>query len=59
MPELLALLDERLHEMRMAMAQGGDRDAAREIEVLPAVGGEEVGALAPFERQFVPGIGRQ
>jgi len=58
-PELLTLLDQRLDEIGVAMAQGGDRDAAREIEVLPAVGGEEVSALAPLERQFVPGIGRQ
>src|SRR5205807_10227116 len=59
MPELLGLLDHRLDEMRMRVAEHGDGDAAREIEVLLAVVGKEVGALAPLESEIIPSVGRQ
>ncbi len=53
-----ACVVERRDQLRMRVAQSGDGDAAREIEVFPAVGGEKIGALAALERQFVPRIGR-
>src|SRR6185312_2164519 len=58
-PELLCLVGQRLDQVRMGMAERGDGDAAREIEVFLAIGSEEVGTLAPLERQIVPSIGRQ
>ena len=58
MPELLRLLGQPLDEIRMAMAQRGDGDAAGEVEILLAGAGEEIGALAPLERQIGPSIGR-
>src|SRR5437870_5977410 len=59
MPELLRLLDQRRHQMRMRMAEHGDGDAAAEIEIALAFGGEEVGPLAPLQCEVVPSIGRQ
>jgi hypothetical protein len=58
-PELLALVDQRFDQMRMAMAERIDRDARGEIEIALAIGGEEIGPLAPLEREFGPGIGGQ
>ena len=41
------------------MAEAGDGNAAGKIEILLAVGGEEVGALAPLETYIGPSIARQ
>src|SRR6185437_14913096 len=58
-PHLLDLLGQRRDEMRVRMAEHGDGDAGGEIEVFAAVGGEEIGALAPFKGEIVPSISRQ
>jgi hypothetical protein len=57
-PELLALFDQGLDQMRMAMAQRIDRDARGEIQVALAIGGDQIGAFAPLESEFGTGIGR-
>ena len=44
-PELARLLGQRAHQHRMAVAERGDRDAAREVDVHPAV-------LVPDARAF-------
>ena len=58
MPELGGLLLEHPNEMRMGVAQAGDRDAAGEVQIPPAVGGVEIGALAPLEGEIDAPIGR-
>ena len=58
-PQLPRLGDQRLDQMRMGVAEHRHGDAAGEIEEFPAVGGEEIGAVAPLERQIGPSIGRQ
>jgi hypothetical protein len=51
-PELLGLVLHRLHELRMAVAQGGDRDPRHAVEVFLAILGVEAHALASLERQL-------
>ena len=57
-PEFPGLLGHRLDQMRMAMAERGDGDAAREIEKFAAVGGIKIAALAPLGGDVPPAIGR-
>ena len=59
MPELLRLLGQRLHEMRMRVAERGDRHAAREVEIALARRREEIGALPAREGKLAAGIGRK
>ena len=42
-PELAALLDQRLDQMGMAVAQRRDGDAAGEVEIAVAIGGVKIG----------------
>jgi hypothetical protein len=58
-PQPLGLALQRLDEMRMAVTERVHRDAAREIEIGRAVGGEERDALASLERELRAGEGRQ
>src|SRR5205814_7154212 len=57
-PQLLGLLGYCLDQMRMAMAERGNGDAAREIEKFAAVGGVEVAAFATIDADIPPAIGR-
>ena len=57
-PELFRLGLERGDQMRVGVAQRGDRDAAAEIEIASPVGGEEIGSLAAFERDIPSVVGR-
>ena len=56
MPDLVALGGQRRNQMGMAMTEAGDPNAADEIEVARAVGGEEITALAPFEGEVGPHV---
>ena len=56
-PELLGLRLQRGDQVRMRMAEHVDRDAAHEVEIAPAVGGEEPRALASLEGEVGPGVG--
>ncbi len=58
-PELAALLAQRLDEVRMRIAERRDRDATAEIEVTIAVLGEEPDTLAAIEDEIGAGIGGQ
>jgi len=58
-PELLALLDQRRDEMRVRVAEHGDRDAAGEIEIAATVRRRQIGAFAFFKDEIVPSISRQ
>jgi hypothetical protein len=58
-PELGGLLLQRRDQMRMRVAERVHRDAGGEIEIALAVLGEEVGPLAPLERDIGPVVGRQ
>ena len=53
-PELAGLLGQRGDEMRVAVAERVDGDAAAEIEVALAVVGDQPAALAPLEGQGRP-----
>ena len=57
MPELARLLGQRRYEMRMAMPERIDRDAACEIEIAIAVRGVEPAALASLESERRAGEG--
>ena len=59
MPELAALVDERLDEMGMAVAQTADRDARAKIEIAGPIGRLEPAALASREGHIGARIGRQ
>src|SRR6185437_16128188 len=48
-----------LDQMGMGMAQGGDGNAAAEIQIFAPVGGDEIGAFAPLERHIGPSVSRQ
>ena len=50
-PEPGGLLGQRRDQMRMAVAERVDRDAAGEIEITLAVGGDQPAAFAALERQ--------
>ena len=50
-PELVGLLGQRRDQMRMAVAERIDGDAAGEIEIALAVGVDQPDALAPLEGQ--------
>ena len=54
-PEFCRLLLQGRNQMRVAMAQRIDRNAAREIEVALAVGPDQPGALAALEGEVGPG----
>ena len=56
-PELLALLGQRLDEMGMGMADADDGNAGAEIEIFLAVRRVEPGALAPLESEIEARIG--
>src|SRR5262249_23632545 len=56
---LLCLRRQGRHEMRMRVAQNVDRDSAAEIEESLPGSRENVGAFAPFECDFGPGVGRE
>src|SRR5882762_8045031 len=58
MPELLRLGGNRFDQVRMAMTERGDGDAAGEVEEFAAVGGIEIATLAPFDGDVPPAIGR-
>ena len=58
-PDLLALLGQRLDEMGMRIAQRRDRDAAAEIEISRAVGVREPGPFTFLEGDVGARIGRQ
>ncbi len=58
-PQLLALTDQRIDQMGMGVAERGHRDSRGEIEIALALRGEQIGALAPLEREIDPGIDRQ
>ena len=58
MPQLLGLLGDRVDQMRVAVAERGDGDAAGEIEKLAAVGGVKIAAFAPLGGDVPPAIGR-
>jgi hypothetical protein len=58
-PDLFRLLRQRLDEMRMRMAERGDGDATREVEITLARLRKEKGSLAPREGQSAAGIGRK
>jgi hypothetical protein len=45
--------------MRMGVAKRGYGDAAAEIEILAAVGRNEIGAFTPLERYVGPSVSRQ
>ena len=53
-PELAGLLGQRRDEMRVAVAERVDGDAAGEIEIALAVVGDQPAALAPLEGQGRP-----
>ena len=59
MPQSLGLLGQRLHEMRMRVAERGDRHAAREVEIALAGGRKQIGALPAREGKLAAGIGRK
>ena len=50
-PELLALVLQRLHQLRMRVAEAGGGDAGQAVEVGLALGRVEPRASAAFERQ--------
>ena len=56
-PELVGLLGQRRDQMRMAVAQRIDGDAAGEIEISLALVGDQPGALATVEGQGRAGKG--
>ena len=58
-PDLLGLLGDRLHQMRMGVAERVDRHPRGEIEVALAVGGDQPRALAALEREIDAGVDRQ
>ena len=57
-PQALRLPGQRIHQMGMAMARHGDRDAGAEIEESSTVRGVEIGTLAAFERDVQTRIAR-
>ena len=57
-PQLLRLLRQGLHKMRMAVAKAGHGDARAEIEIFLAGGRGEPDALAAFEGQMIARISR-
>ncbi len=58
-PQSVRLLGQSAHEMRMRVAERGDRHAAREVEIAVARCGEKIGALPAREGKFAAGIGRK
>ena len=58
-PELPALRLQRRHQVRMGVAEQGDRDAAAEVEIAASGAIEQVGALAALEAYLGPFIDRQ
>ncbi len=58
-PQFLGLLGQRLHEMRMRMAERGHRHAAREVEIALAGSRKEIGALPAREGKLAAGVGRK
>src|SRR5262249_14162211 len=52
MPDLPDLFGQRLHQVGMRVAKRRDGNAAGEIEIPSPIRGEEVGALAPLERDL-------
>ena len=58
MPEFSGLLGNRLDQARVAVAERGDRDAAREIEKFAAVRSIKIASFAPLGGDVPPGIGR-
>ena len=59
MPELAALIDERLDQMGMAVAKAADCDARAKIEIARPIGRFEPAALASREGHIGARIGRQ
>ena len=58
MPQFLRLRLHRRDQPRVGMAQRRHGDAGAEIEIAPAVAGEEIGAFAALECHVGPSIGR-
>ena len=58
MHELPRLLDQRLSDGRMRVAERGDRYAAAEVEITPPVHVEEMAACAVTEREVETAIAR-
>ena len=58
-PQLVGLGLERLNEMGVTVAGHGHGDAAREIEILVAVLGENPNALAPIKAERLTRVGGQ
>ena len=59
MPQLPALGDQRLNQVRMAVAKAADRDAGAEIEIALAIGCFEPAAFAARESHIGTCVGRQ
>ena len=58
-PELLGLGLEHRHQVRMGVAEQGDRDAAAEVEIAAPGAIEQVGAFAALEGDLGPFVDRQ
>src|SRR4029077_718035 len=57
-PQLRALIRQRLDEMVMSVADGSHREAGAEIEIAFAICRNEPAALAALEGDLGPGVGR-
>src|ERR1700722_1887153 len=57
-PQLRALLDQRLDEMRMSVADRGHGDAGAKVEVALAICRNEPATLASLESDLRPGVSR-
>jgi len=55
-PDLVGCLLQRAHNVRVAIAERVDGDAAVEVEVLRAILREQSDALAPLESEFGSGV---
>ena len=58
-PELLSLAGQSLDQMRMRVAEGGDGNPAREVEIAVARHRKEKSAFSPREAELAAGIGRE
>jgi hypothetical protein len=58
-PHLLGLLGDRLHQVRMGVAERVDRHPRGEIEVALAIGGDQPRALTALEREIDACVDRQ
>ena len=57
MAQLLGLLGNGVHPVLIAVAQGGDADAAGKVDILPALGVIELGAPAVVDGHIKAAVG--